>query len=149
MASTEWFYGSPDRKLGPVDQLTLMAMARQHTINPKTLVWTATMPSWVPAGALPFLYPKGTGSPGGSGQDPGLNLLLPIGPQSGFSIAAGYLGLISLVLWVLGPLAIVFGILGLRDLKRHPEKRGTGRAITGIVCGSLTVLGLAAILIVR
>jgi hypothetical protein len=63
-----------------------------------------------------------------------LNLLIPMAPQSGFAIAAGYLGLFSFFV-VTAPLAIIFGVLALRDLKAHPEKRGMGRAITGIVLG--------------
>jgi hypothetical protein len=99
------------------------------------MVWAEGMPQWVPAASLPFL--------GGVGHDThsaGLNLLLPIGPQSGFAIAAGYLGLVGLLLAPLGLLAIIFGVLALRELKAHPEKRGTGRAITGIVCGAIGCL---------
>ncbi|MEO8706484.1 MAG: GYF domain-containing protein [Kofleriaceae bacterium] len=143
MASTEWFYGSPENKLGPVDQLTLVAMAHQHTINPKTLVWSAAMPKWVPAGSLPFLY-----APQRPGADPGLNLLLPIGPQSGFAIAAGYLGLFSFFP-ILAPLAIIFGVLALRDLKAHPEKRGMGRAVTGITLGTVAIIVIVLIVALR
>jgi hypothetical protein len=141
VAASEWFYGSPENKQGPVDQLALVALAHQHKLTPKTLVWSPGMPNWVPAGSLGFLY-----APQGVGGDAGLNLLLPIGPQSGLSIAAGYLGLFSFIP-ILAPLAIVFGILGLRDLKQHPEKRGMGRAVTGIVLGSIAivVVGLVAL----
>ena len=40
-----------------------------------------------------------------------------------------------------------FGILGLREIKAHPEKRGKGRAITGIVLGSLVTLGFVLIVL--
>jgi hypothetical protein len=132
----QWFYGTPETKLGPVPQLALVAMARARKLAPTTLVWTEGMPKWVPAGALPFLF--------ANNPDHGaLNLLLPLGAQSGFAIAAGYLGLLSMVpvvALVIGPLAIIFGFLARADLEKHPEKRGHGRAITGIAIGSFGLL---------
>src|SRR5262249_26728234 len=44
------------------------------------------------------------------GDDPGIRMLLPVG-RSGWAIAAGYLGLIS-VLCIPSPLALIAGILG-------------------------------------
>ncbi len=41
---------------------------------------------------------------------------------------------------ILGVLAIVFGFLGLSYAKKHPEARGKGHAITGIVLGVICVL---------
>jgi hypothetical protein len=39
------------------------------------------------------------------------------------------------------PLAVLFGILGVRDIRRHPDKYGMGRAIFGLVMGiPITVL---------
>jgi uncharacterized RDD family membrane protein YckC len=61
--------------------------------------------------------------------------LLPVG-RSGWSIAAGYLGLFSL-LFLPAPLAVVAGILGLREIRRKPGLGGRGRAIFGIVMGAL------------
>jgi hypothetical protein len=136
----EWFYGTPDQQLGPVKQSTLVAMARSGKLPPATLVFTEGMPQWVHAGQLPFLYLPGGGPPGGDRNDAGLNILLPIGPQSGFAIASGYVGIISLapgIALVAGPLAVIFAVLGMRELKRSPQKRGLGRCITGIVCACL------------
>lgn len=67
--------------------------------------------------------------------DLGMRMLLPVG-RSGYAISAGYLGLIS-VLGIFGPLAIIFSILAIQDLKKHPEKSGMGRAIFGLVMGCL------------
>ncbi len=75
--------------------------------------------------------------------DPAMRMLLPVG-RSGLAIAAGYLGLFSLIVFP-APLALIVGILALRDIKRHPEKGGKGRAIFGVVMGgifTLLVLGL-------
>ena len=74
-----------------------------------------------------------------------LKYILPIG-RSGYAIAAGYLALFS-VLLVFAPFALLFGILALRDIRLHPEKKGKGRAWFGIVMGALfTLLGLLGLL---
>ena len=74
-----------------------------------------------------------------------LKYILPIG-RSGYAIAAGYLALFS-VLFVFAPFALLFGILALRDIRLHPEKKGKGRAWFGIVMGALfTLLGLLMLL---
>jgi hypothetical protein len=77
------------------------------------------------------------------GEDPAMRLLLPVG-RSGWAIAAGYLGLIS-VLCVPAPFALLAGILAIREMRRNPKKHGMGRAIFGIVMG---VIGTVLLLIV-
>jgi membrane protease YdiL (CAAX protease family) len=79
----------------------------------------------------------------GVDDDPVLRFILPVG-QSGLAIAASYAGLFSMLL-VFGPLAIVLGILALRDIKRNPKKRGKWRAIFGLVMGILGTIGLLAL----
>jgi hypothetical protein len=74
------------------------------------------------------------------GQDPGMRMLLPVG-LTGWAIASGYLGLIS-VLLIPAPFAILTGILAIRTIRRNPNKHGMGRAIFGIIMGTIfTVLG--------
>jgi hypothetical protein len=65
--------------------------------------------------------------------DPAIRLLIPVG-RSAWAIAAGYFGLFSFIVFP-APLALILGIIAIRDLKRHPEKRGMGRAIFGLVMG--------------
>ena len=73
------------------------------------------------------------------GDDPALRMILPVG-RSGWAIAAGYLGLFA-VLGIFAPLALLAGILAVRDINAHPGKHGMGRAIFGIIMGTLgTVL---------
>lgn len=137
----EWFYGSAADKKGPVREATLVAMARSGQLPRTTQVWSEGMPEWVAAGRMPFLFTPPPQTP--PGQDPALNLLLPMGPQSGWAIASGYLGIVSLIPMLAlatGALAIVFAVLGFKEIAAHPEKRGKGRCITGIVLG---VLGIA------
>ena len=78
-------------------------------------------------------------------EEESLKYILPIG-RSGYAIAAGYLALFS-VLLVFAPFALLFGILALRDIRLHPEKKGKGRAWFGIVMGGIfTLLGLLVLL---
>jgi hypothetical protein len=49
---------------------------------------------------------------------------------------------------LLGLMGIIFGIVGLSYAGKHPKARGTGHAITGIIMGSLEVLGLIGIFLV-
>ena len=74
------------------------------------------------------------------GQDAGMRLLLPVG-RSVLAIIAGYLELFS-VLLIPAPVALLVGILALRDMRRNPTKHGMGRAIFGIVMGALGTLVL-------
>ena len=71
--------------------------------------------------------------------------LLPVG-RSGWAIAAGYMGLFS-VLPLFGLVAIATGLLAWRDLKKHPRKRGLGRTICGLVMGALSSVAYGILLL--
>ena len=72
----------------------------------------------------------------GGGADPLLKMIVPVG-RSGLSILAGYLGLFSLICGLLAPFAVIFGIWAVIDLRKRPGVSGMGRAIFGIVAGTL------------
>jgi hypothetical protein len=58
-------------------------------------------------------------------------------------LIAYYLGVFSFIPCVgllLGPAALVLGIMGIRYRNKHPTAGGLGHAITGVVLGSLTSL---------
>jgi len=74
------------------------------------------------------------------GPDPLMRMVLPVG-RSGLAIAAGYLGLFS-VLLVPAPLALLFGVLAVKDIKKHKDKLGRGRAIFAIVMGAVFTIVL-------
>lgn len=76
----------------------------------------------------------------------GMQYILPIG-RSGWSIAAGYLALFSILL-LPAPLALFCGGMALRDIAKHPEKTGKPRAIFGIIMG-LIGSGLLATLLLK
>lgn len=71
--------------------------------------------------------------------------ILPIG-RSGWAIAAGYAGLFALAIFP-APLALALGLVAVRDLKRHPAKRGMGRAVFAILTGTLGTLALPVVLL--
>lgn len=80
------------------------------------------------------------------GQDPAMRMLLPVG-RSIWAIAAGYLGLFSVVGGCAAPLALFCGIMALRDIKQHPDRHGMGRAIFGIVMGVIGLVFLVLLVI--
>ena len=83
-----------------------------------------------PAGPAPAFHP-----PPDIGDDPAIRMLIPVG-RSGLAIAAGYAGLLALIPFF-APVALLLGILAVRDLKRHPDKHGMGRAVFGLVMGAI------------
>ena len=64
-----------------------------------------------------------------------IRMLLPVA-RSPYAIASGYLGLLSVLFIIPAILAIIFGILAIRDIKLNKNKHGMGRAIFGITIGS-------------
>jgi hypothetical protein len=50
------------------------------------------------------------------------------------------------LLIVPAPLALLFGILAVRDIKMNPEKHGMGRAVFGIVIGAAGSIALVFVL---
>jgi hypothetical protein len=78
--------------------------------------------------------------------DPALRWVLPVG-RSGWAIASGYLGLLSL-LGIFAPFALITGILALLEIRKNPRLGGRGRAIFGIVMGGLVTLGIAAAILI-
>jgi hypothetical protein len=59
------------------------------------------------------------------------------------ALASYYCGVFSLIPCVgmiLGPIAVILGIMGLNYAKQHPKARGQAHAIVGIVLGGLVLL---------
>ena len=165
----EWFYSQAGQQKGPVSREALGQLAANGPIGPADLVWTAGMPAWQPAGQVAGLFaaapaggppplppqgvPIGYAGPPPYGAHPGqrlgddaaVRMLLPVG-RSGWAIAAGYLGLIS-VLLVPAPLALVCAVLAIRDIRRHPDRHGMGRAVFGLIMGSLFTIALGVMIV--
>lgn len=63
--------------------------------------------------------------------------------KNGMALAGYYCGVVGLIPvlgLVLGILAVVFGIIGLKHKSRHPAHGGTAHAIVGIVLGTIAAL---------
>jgi Domain of unknown function (DUF4190)/GYF domain 2 len=150
------------QRLGPFDDSEVLAGLRKHKYFADDLGWREGMADWKP---LRDLYPDEPlpppipppplhlrsqslpSQPKRLGDDAAMRMLLPVG-RSAWAIAAGYLGLFSLIV-LPAPLALIVSIIALWDIRRskslpHP-KHGMGRAIFGLVMG---ILGTAIILFV-
>jgi len=71
--------------------------------------------------------------------------------KNGKALAAYYCGVFALIPCLglaLGPIALVFGFMGLKYAKEHPRAGGKGHAIAGIVLGSLVLLGHLGVIFV-
>jgi hypothetical protein len=67
--------------------------------------------------------------------------LVPTGnPKALIAYYCGIFGLIPLLGLILGPLALVFGILGKRQANRRRRAGGGGHAIAGIILGPIDFL---------
>lgn len=86
-------------------------------------------------------YPGQYAPPPRLEDDPAMRWVLPVG-QSGWAIAAGYLGLFSLICFP-APLAVLCSLMAIRELRRNPRLSGWGRAIFGLVLGIFGSIGLA------
>ena len=136
-----WFIAVEGQRQGPLSEEDVMAWARSGRVKPSDLVWRDGMPEWLPAGQVPQLSQivgRFAAPVASSPDDPFLRVLLPVG-RSGWAIAAGYLGLFSLLV-IPAPLALICGILAIRDIRRNPQKHGMGRAVFGVVLGGLGTL---------
>jgi len=78
-------------------------------------------------------------------EDAAMRMLLPVG-RSGWAVAAGYLGLLSPLL-VPAPFAVITAIIAIREMRRHPEKHGMGRAVFGLALGIPCTLVTVAVLV--
>jgi hypothetical protein len=79
------------------------------------------------------------------GENATVRMLLPVG-RSIWAIAAGYFGLFA-VIPIFAPVALVLGIVAIRDIRRHPKRHGMGRAIFGLVMGLIFSVALIVVFI--
>jgi hypothetical protein len=76
--------------------------------------------------------------------------LLPVG-RSGWAIAAGYFGLLTLTPfagWFFGVFAILCAVVAFRNVGRDPSLGGQGRATFGLLMGCLALTFWPAMLTV-
>lgn len=132
----QYHYRRGEQQFGPMSLDAIVAAARAGTIGQQDLVWAEGWNTWRIAHTVPGLFPAVPRVPAKSmGADPTMRLILPVG-RSFWAIAAGYLGLVS-ILFFPAPFALITGILAILDIRKNPEKHGMGRAIFGIVMGGV------------
>ena len=73
-------------------------------------------------------------------------MLLPVG-RSGWAIAAGYVALFGIVIFPLAPLGGVLALLAVRDIRRHPQRHGMGRAVFALVIGAAWMLAFVGFVV--
>lgn len=101
-----------------------------------------------PGQQMPYGYgypPHPRSQEEGDGPGEVLHWIVPVG-RSWQSIVAGYVGLAAIFFWILGPVAIALGILGLRQARAGGH--GSGRSIFAIVVGALASLAGLVVLTV-
>ncbi len=127
----QWYYEVGPSRVGPLPWQSFLQAARENRFGPHSRVWSDGWTDWVPAVQVPGLFAAQNG-PSTSAAE---RAILPVG-RAGSAIAAGYLGLLS-PFAIFAPLAVVFGVVALRTLKREPHLHGAGRAWFGVVMGAL------------
>ena len=86
--------------------------------------------------------PGAHGAPGPYGYP----MVAAAAPTNGFAIASMVLGIVW-IYWIGSILAIVFGHLSLRQIKRNPYQSGRGMAIAGLVLGYVGLAVLALVVV--
>src|SRR5829696_1043513 len=173
--AVQWFYAHAGKQSGPVDEATFRAMAMRGEIAQNDLVWKSGMAHWAEASTVPELFPAPAQTPAPGeppplplpapplssqrmvgyfappppsdpGNDAKMRMLMPVG-RTGLSIAAGYLGLFS-VIPIFAPIAVIISLMAIRELRRKPNLHGMGRAVFGLVMGfvmsALALIGILA-----
>jgi hypothetical protein len=95
------------------------------------------LPAW--PGPMPALEQRGAAGPA-----PAAVSAVPVIRPTGMAQAALVSGVLSVFLCP-APVAIVLGILGIRDVKRAPGRIGLGRSIFGLAAGLVGSLVLGAV----
>lgn len=140
-----WQVISNGQPVGMFAEPDLVRWSFEGRINRQDLMWKPGMSAALPAHlVLPFAAVFEAVPDAALGPDRTMRWLLPVG-RSGWAIAAGYLGLFSLLL-VPAPLALVCGVIAINDLQQHRSRHGLGRALFGVVAGAAGSLVLAVLI---
>ncbi len=147
MSSNIYQISRNGKTVGAFDLNQVRQMHASGLLMASDFAWTEGMPAWQPLGALlgsdvPPAFPT-PAQPVAAQNRPAapngcLALIIPVG-RSGWAIAAGYLGLLSLLV-IPAPFAILCGVMAIKDINKNPEKIGLGRAWFGIIAGAAVTL---------
>lgn len=131
---------APDEQAGRSVRCPHCEAVNQVPAPEGTVVLAHLASPFAPSADAHTRYP----APAPLGDDPAIRMLLPVG-RSGWAIAAGYLGLFS-VLCFPAPISVILGVIAIVHLRRNPKLYGMGRAIFGLVMGVLGCIPLVVML---
>jgi hypothetical protein len=146
------------QEYGPVSLAELQQWRAQGRVPHDATIIDAMTGEAVPIAGVPGMNtpmpppPMPMAGYGAPQQPSGMDHLIPA--KNGPALASYYVGVLGLAACLLGPLAMVSGIIGIvlgsKGLKKVPEVSvGKTHAIVGIVLGSLqTLFGLAVLVII-
>ncbi len=123
-----WFYEADGERRGPFTLEQMQGLVTAGGVRRQTRVWRPGADETALTRAGDFLAELSTTPKDDAAA---LAYVLPIG-RSGWAIAAGYVGLFSLIP-VISYIGVAVSAIAAWHLRRNPEKRGWGRVITGFV----------------
>ena len=150
---SKWHCAIDGKKYGPVSAQELRRWLAEGRLRPADYVWTEGMGDWAPYNTVEELN-SGIVPQAGGAYVPGP---VQAGPQqgNGLAVAGMVLGIVSVPLICLWPIALPCAIVGLclsvvGKNKARETNSGGGMAITGLVLSCVTlgllVIGLIAFL---
>jgi hypothetical protein len=136
--------GADQKEYGPITLDQLRQWISEGRINAQTRVLPSGATEWKTMAELPefaTILPRPAPP---LPQRAGMTPIPPSGSTSQMAIWAMVTGIVSILCCcqILAPVSIVLGAVALSQLKHHPELRGSGFAITGIVLGVVALLML-------
>jgi hypothetical protein len=146
--------GSDGKIYGPVNAGQLRQWLAEGRANAQTQTLADGAAEWKPLGTLPefaghFAPPN---PPVIRPLPPGTSTLGRLPKTNGFATAGLIFGILSFACcpkFLLGTLGLVFSLIGLSQINRHPELyEGRGIAIAGIVLSGASLLVIGALLLV-
>lgn len=143
------------RTFGPADIATIVKWAMEGRVPQDSTIESDSGAPPVRAGDHPavrqvFVAPPTLAGPMStpSTGDDAITTLIPY--RNGFALASYYVGVFSLIPGlglILGVVAIVLGVIGLRHASRNAQAKGRVHAWVGIVLGSLVIVGHVALIV--
>lgn len=137
----QWHYTENGQQFGPISEADLGSLIAAGRVGPRSLIWREGMENWLPLaqvslqGGLEVLPPS-----------MGYDLLQP-GKNSGFAIASMICGIIAVMpCWgIVGIPAVICGHVAMYQIKNSRNLIvGQGMAITGLICGYLSLIMMSA-----
>ncbi|HLP86029.1 MAG TPA: GYF domain-containing protein [Phycisphaerales bacterium] len=142
-----WHYVLQADKRGPVSLDVLRELIAAGTVQRGTHVWCEGMSTWRPADSVDDLRQFFATAPAAPVMAPTViedNAVSTIIPYKNAPALIGYYVSIASLIPLLGALlsiaAIVLGFVGLSNVRKRPEVKGTAHAIIAISLGAIVLL---------